>query len=490
MKTFAELLRDSILAAIFHLAPRFANVLLFILIGRSAGPSEAGIFSLATTYLLILVTVMRGLDELVIRQVSREPHRSSGYLTNFLLVRLGLSLLSYGILAFVVLIILHYAASTTTSILILAMSVVPESLTYVAQAILLGHRHFGASTVVLVGVSLFRLIGGGIVLALRGGIQQIAWVWLASSSLGLVAMLVISVMQVGGLRWRDWLDWRPFAQNWRVGLSFLFITAVAALEAQSDTVLLSAFRNETEVGWYGAATTIAFSLLVLPQAYRFSVYPLMTRYAAQSSGSLFKLYERSMRYIGALVLPMVTGIVLLAPQVVFVLFGPLFGPTARILEILVFVLIFVFLNEPDIRMMLVCDRQQWVSMFLAVSAVSNVALNFVLIPRSGAQGAAMARVCSSLIYFLLNYFYVTRFLVRLNIIKSLLKPALATLIMVMVVWLARSLVLPASIGIGIIMYIFLFWVLGGMLPGDISMIRQAISHWKSRDNTSFEHRLP
>jgi O-antigen/teichoic acid export membrane protein len=480
MKTIAELLRDSILAAIFHVAPRFANVLLFIVIGRSAGPSEAGIFALATTYLLILVTVMRGLDELVIRQVSREPHRSSGYLTNFLLARLGLSLLSYGILAFAVLIILHYAAGTTTSILILAMSVVPESLTYVAQAILLGQRRFGASTVALVGVSLFRLIGGGIVLALHGGMQQIAWVWLVSSSLGMAAMVVIAVIQVGGLRWSDWLDWRPLVLNWRVGLSFLSITTVAALEAQSDTVLLSTFRSEAEVGWYGAAATIAFSLLVLPQAYRFSVYPLMTRYASQAPESLLELYERSMRYMGALVLPMVTGIALLAPRIVSMLFGPLFGPTARILEILGFVLIFIFLNEPDIRMMLVCDRQRWVSMFLAVSAVLNIVLNLALIPRAGAPGAAMARLCSSLVYFLLNYFYVTRFLARLNIIQLLLRPALATLIMAIVIWLAGSLVLPALIGIGIVMYVFSFWVLGGILPDDVSIMRRAISHWLGR----------
>ena len=73
MSTRLSLMRDALLALVFHVAPRFANVILFILIGRLAGPEQAGIFSLATTYLLIITTTMRGLDDLLIRQVAREP---------------------------------------------------------------------------------------------------------------------------------------------------------------------------------------------------------------------------------------------------------------------------------------------------------------------------------------------------------------------------------------------------------------------------------
>ena len=475
MKTLIELVRDAIFAVIFHLAPRFANVLLFIVIGRLAGPAEAGVFSLATTYLLILTTFTRGLDDLVVRQVSREPDQTPRYLTNFLLVRLALSLLLYAALVVVVLTIFHYSASTTSSILLLGASVMPDSLTLVAQAILLGRRRFAAPAITMSVVSIFKLIGGGLVLAGGGGLQQIAWVWLSGSLLGMAVLLTAAIIEIGGLQWSDWLDYYLVVRHWRSAVSFLFITTVAALESQSDTVLLSAFHGEAEVGWYGAATTIAFSILVLSQAYRFSVYPLMARYALQSPEKLTKLYERSMRYIGALILPVVIGISLLSPQIVAMVFGSRFGPTARVLEILVVALIFIFLNEPGVRMMLVHDRQRWVSLFLVLSTVANLAVNAILVPVWGASGAALARLCSSMILFLTTYYYVNRFIVKLDIIFLLTRPVLATIVMALVVWMTQALIIPVPILLGAITYCGSLWLVGGILPEDAALVLQAIA---------------
>ena len=467
-----ELARDSFFSIIVRLSPRFANVLLFILIGRLAGPAEAGVFTLATTYLVIFTTVARGLDDLVVRQVSREPDLAPRYLTNFLALRLGLSLFLYCVLLFVVLVAFDYAASTAIPTLILALSVVPDSLTYVAEAILLGQRRFSVPAIVHTSVGFFKLIGGGLVLAAEGELQQIAWLWVTGSSLGMIALLSIAARSVGGIQWSDWIDWVPLTRNWSTTSSFLLITTMMTLEGQLDTVLLSALHGEAEVGWYGAATTVVSSLVMLSQGYRLAVYPLMTRYALQSPEKLARFYERSVRYLGTLVLPMVAGIVLLSPQIVFLVFGPQFHPTGRVLEILIFSLAFIFLNVPDSRMMLVYDRQDRVFLFLLSSVTINVVLNLVLDPTYGALGAAGARLCSSSIFFLLNYLYVVRFLARSNPLRLLSRPVLATLIMAVVVWLARAWPLPVSISLGIATYTGTLWLLGGITPDDTALLRQ------------------
>lgn len=466
MKTFIELARDSLYSALLYLAPRFANVLLFILIGRLAGPAEAGIFSLATTYLIIFTTITRGLDDLVIRQVSREPDQSSRYLTNFLLLRLGLSLLSYFVLLFAVLVILDYADSTAVPIIILTVSLVPDNLSQVAQAILLGQQRFGPPAAIMALNSLFKVIGGGLVLVRGGGLDQVAWIWLTGSLLGMALLLVTAARGVGWLRWADWLDWGPLARNWRAALPFLLITTMMTLEGQIDVILLSIFRNETEVGWYSAATTVAFSLAMLSQAYRMSVYPLMTRYALQSPAKLSRLYKWSLHYLGVLILPMVAGIALLSPQIVLLVFGPEFQPTARILQVLILALVFMFLNVPNSRMMLVQDRQGWSSLFLLGSVTTNVLLNLALDRSWGALGAAVARLCSSAIFFLLSYVYVVRFLAQVRLLRLLFKPMVATLIMAVVVWSVRTQPLLVPIGVGIVAYAGVLWLMGGILPDD------------------------
>lgn len=473
--TLAKLTQDSFLALVVHLAPRLASVLLFTFIGRRAGPSNAGVFALATTYLVITTTFLRGLDDLVTRQVSREPDEAPRYLTSFVLLRFGLALSLYAILLYIVLVAFDYAQSTAVPVVILTASLVPDSLAYTAQAVLLGRGRFAPPAIAMGLANALKIVSGGLLLAHGMSLQWVAWSWLIGSALGMILLLIIAVDEVGLSHRGDWLDWRPVTQNRRAAFSFLTITTLMALEGQVDTILLSRYHNETEVGWYNAAKTIAFSLTLLSQAYRMSVYPLMARQAVQARAQLSSLYQRSMRYLGALILPVVAGIALLSPQIIPLIFGPDFWPTVTALRILIPTLVFVFLNVPNSRMMLVHDRQGWSSRFLLFSVAVNLLMNLALAPPWGASGAAAARLCSSLTYFLLNLVYVHRVLERSNLFRQLSRSGLATAIMAGVVWSVRSWSLPVSIGIGATTYAVALGLLGGILPEDLALLRQTIA---------------
>ncbi len=449
MTDAGKLARDSLLSAIFYVAPRVANVLLFVFVGRRAGPTQAGIFALANTFLIIATTSMRGLDELVVRQVAREPEHSGRYLANFTFLRLSLSLLAYGLLAVAVRLVFGYAETTALPVLLFSLCVVPDGLAYVSQAVLMGQRRFLESTVVLTAVSILKLAVGVVVLSLGYGLASIAWVWLSASCLSAMALLVLTVRQVGGLHLSGSFNWHPLRDNWRAALAFIMISSLLAFEAQTDTLVLSKFQTEAQVGWYNAATTLAYGLLVFSQAYRFSVYPLMTRYALQSREKLAALYGQSLRYVGAAVLPMAAGLLILAPQIVRLAFGSGFVPTVVPLQLLSFALLFIFLNEPTSRMMLVGDRQRQMSWFLVFSTLANITLNLVLTPVLGATGAALARLSSSCLFFMLNFSYVRLRLASVNVGRLLVPVVLAVLLMGLLVWTIRGwpLYFPVSVGV-------------------------------------------
>jgi O-antigen/teichoic acid export membrane protein len=447
--------RDALLSVVLFLAPRVANVVLFVLVGRQAGPAQAGIIALANTYLILATTCMRGLDELVVRQVSREPDHGGRYLVNFALVRLVCSLIIYGVLALAVRYVFSYSESVVVPVLLFSLSVVPDGLTFVAQAVLMGQRQFAAPAIVLAAVSAFKLAGAAIVLVMGQGLAVMAGIWLVGSWLGAAALLVVTLRRVGGLRRADLSNWYPIRANWRAALSFLMITTLLAFEAQTDTLVLSKYHSEVQIGWYNGATTIAYSLLVLSQAYRFAVYPLMARYALQSQEKLAELYRQSLRFIGIMALPMAAGLLVLGPELVRLVFGPQFAPAGPVLQILSLALLFIFLNEPNSRMMLVTDRQRQLSIFLVVSTTSIIILNIVLTPGFGATGAAFARAGSTLLFFLINYAYVASRLASVNIVKLLVYATLASVIMAMLVALTVSWPLLAVMSIGVTSYIIL-----------------------------------
>lgn len=477
MKTFRELVRDSLFAILFHLAPRFANVAVFIIIGRLSGPDQAGIFTLATTYLLIFTTLMRGADDFVVRQVARENDRAAHYFVSFLLLRLILSALAGGTLWLLVGVARHYPPSTQAPVAILALAILPDGLMLVGQSVLLGLRQFKIVTIVVSAGNVLKLAAAGLSMARGGSVSDVAWIWLLGSLGMLAAMSLAAIQQMGGwaaLRRVDRSALRIIGQHRSAILSFLAITALSTVEGQSDTVLLSLYRTESDVGWYSAATTITFSLVMLSQAYRFSVYPMMARFAQQTPERLNRLYDRSMRYLGALVIPMVVGIMLLSPQIVGLVFGPKFEPTTVVLQILVVSLVFIFLDVPTVRMLLVHDRQRVIAQIGIVSAVINVLLNLMLSPRYGAVGASISRVVSEFSASVLCYVYLYRNILKMNLFTILFKPIIASFAMAVVLWIVNGSSLAIAIPIGALIYVTLFFGLGGIVKDDRDILHKAI----------------
>jgi O-antigen/teichoic acid export membrane protein len=459
-----ELVRNSLLSLVLHISTRAANALIFILIGRSIDVTQAGVFQLATTYLLIFSVLTRGLDELVIRQVARFPRDVRRYFTTFLMLRLVLTIVLYGVLLIIVSFILNYPPNTSTSILVVSVGLVSDGLTSAANAILLGQRCFGIPTLVAVGVGALRLVLGGVLLSVDASLVHIATLWSLSSVIGAVVSIVLVGLQTRGLPNQCIFDRSLVSHELAAMVPFIVNGFLMAIEFQIDFILLSVLRNETEVGWYGAATTIVFTLAMIPQAYRIAVYPLMTHYADENHQKLIRLYELSVRYLGTLALPMTAGILLLAPSIINLVFKPDFLPAVPSLQNLAVVLIFMFLNVPNVRMMFVHNRQDWITWMLVGSMLINVGLNLWLTPILGAQGAALARVCSSSIFFLSNYL-VLRFVAAkldINLLRLLWRPVLATTLMSALVWSIRDMPVLIVILIGAVIYLGVLLLIGGI----------------------------
>jgi O-antigen/teichoic acid export membrane protein len=172
---------------------------------------------------------------------------------------------------------------------------------------------------------------------------------------------------------------------------------------------------------------------------------------------------------------MVGGIALLAPGILALLFKGGFGPTVPVLRILVWALVFSFLSVPNTRLIFVRDRQAYTSLFLLGSMVTNIVLNVILDGPLGARGAAIARVCSAMVFFLPSYLYVARILIPSNLVRLLYKPGLAALGMAALVALVRSWPLPLSILTGALAYLGLLAVLGAIPTADIALLRQTMA---------------
>ena len=450
------------------------NTLAFILIARWAGASQAGIFSLGTTYLVVFSAASWGLNELLIRQVARDRSTSSQYFYSFLCLQVLFALTGYTLLYFIVGRLLGYQPTTYTPILVLGISLIPDSLGNIGQSLLAAHERFFVPTISGTLASLVK-IGGTIYFMTSGyGLLGVCWVWTIGSCLGATITILSAAYLAGRMRASQWLDRKFWIMNLKLAVPFIVMGFLLTLEFQNDVIILSLFRNEIDVGWYGAVTTIIFALTMLAQGFRAAVYPLMAIYHKSAPEKLAHIYDLSFFYLGAFVLPMAVGLTLMSKDIILLLYGKQFLGSILPLQIIAWFLIFSYLNVPNARLMLVSEQQNRLTKFLLISMITNIVLNFLLDPKYGAVGASVARLCSALVFFIPNYLFVIRNIQVHNLFSTLAKPFEATLIMGIVVWFIHDLNLWMAILTGIIVYMISLLLLRGISIEERSWLEQLL----------------
>lgn len=454
MNTVQRLLSNTVLAFAAGVVVKAGNALLFILIGRQLGPGDSGLFSLGTTfYTFVFGLSALGLTELMVRELAPRREESGRYLINYLALRLLSAVVAYGLLVAAVRFLLPYSAETNEVILILSLAVLPEAVFTICQALFEAHERFGVPLLASVASSGLKLAGGLWLLAVGATVTQIAWVVPIAGALS----LLVFVPGIAGLLRRQPQRGARLDPTFLRGqggflLSFLVIQLFLLLDYQADAVLISLLLSEADLGYYTAAQTILLAFNLMPLAIRSALYPLMSRYYHEAPDKLVVLNDKVNRYLMGLALPLAAGVTLLAGPITRLVFGPAFTPAVAVLQIAIWAIIFLFLNVPHARLLLIYGRQRQAAWLLALSTGLNVVLNLIFIPLWGITGAAVARVLSSFGLYLAFYLY-THFAVMRSGLPVVVRPLLATLAMAAAVWPLRALPLPVPIVVGAVVYV-------------------------------------
>ncbi|MEZ4515377.1 MAG: flippase [Chloroflexota bacterium] len=456
MNTLQRLLSNTALAFLANVAVRASTSLLFILIGRNLGPTESGVFTLGTTYFTIVFGLSAlGLHELLVRELSPRREESAHYLANFLAIRLATTVLTYLLLVVALRLVLPYNAETEQVILILSLAAIPEAIFSICQALFESHEILIVPTVAALINSGVKIIGGFILLRSGYGVTALAWLMVAGSALSLLAYppSLLRLFREVPQRLRANLDWAFSKAQLRETPSFFTIHLFSILDYQTDAFLISLLLTETDLGYYTAALTITLAISMLSFAVRAAIYPVMARYARTDREKLVTLHEKANQYLIAFILPVATGVALLADPIIRLIYGDAFAPAIPVLQISVWASVFLLLNVPNARLMIIHNRQRAASGVTALSMGVNIVANLLLIPVLGINGSAIARLLSSIMFFLSIHIYVRRNILETSFLPTLPRPLLATILMAAAVWPLRELPLPIPILAGAAVYI-------------------------------------
>jgi O-antigen/teichoic acid export membrane protein len=156
--------------------------------------------------------------------------------------------------------------------------------------------------------------------------------------------------------------------------------------------MLSFLKGDEAVGYYNGAYIILSSLLLLPDAFVRSIFPLMSDFYQTGILSLAKTFIRSFKYlITAAILIVCIGF-MLSKEIILFLYGDDFLPSASALEILIFAGGIIFISTL-VSTTLTAVNKQRINMWLAlINVFCNIVLNLLLIPKWSYIGASIATV--------------------------------------------------------------------------------------------------
>jgi O-antigen/teichoic acid export membrane protein len=448
------ILRNSAFGLAAQIAIKLLSFAFTVLIIRNLGASDFGqyaaVIGFGTVFLFIADL---GLAPYTVREVARlrdapdGPEQIRGLYANLLALRLILAVIA-GIMVVGAAVLTGRPSLMIGAIALNAITVLIYAVHGSSEALLAGHERLDLTSGVRVVNQLVFVVLGGLAL------------WLGFGYYGLIVatMIGVAVMTVLVVRALRRIGIRPGAitpQRWlpllRAAIPFGVIGLTLGLSYRFDTVLLNIFSGDLATGHYNAAYNLIFALVTLSNVLNTALYPSLSRQSVVAPDSLPQVYERLLRYLLLVALPITVGGFILAEPIVGLLFGPEYAPAAPLLAILIWVVPLMFLSEFLGYVVVIAGREGRVARAIIVSSSLNIAANLLLIPRYGVLAAAIITVVTELV-LLSQYLWMLRDLLGQMRWGALLRSTAAVGLMAGLVYLMRELPILASVILGGALY--------------------------------------
>jgi len=208
------------------------------------------------------------------------------------------------------------------------------------------------------------------------------------------AVLIVSVSRRAGLLDGPRRFLREDARGFLRDASPLVVNAIAvSIFYRIDQVMLHKMTGDSVLGPYVIAVQLIELFSAIPGALLSSLFPALSRSA--NDAPLFLHYlGTSYRFLLFVVFGLCATMAPVATPMILLLYGRDYLPTAALLIVLIWSEVPLFFGTALSNALIAKGLQRYLPAATIVGAVSNIALNLVVIPRYGAIGASWATVFS------------------------------------------------------------------------------------------------
>ena len=360
---------------------------------RFLGPSNYGLLTYGSSIISFFTTVSRlGMDSVVVAEMVRKPQKENIYLGTAFVMRLVTSVLSF-------LAIWGLVAVLEPNDRLLQIVTLLQATAVIFQSTEVFYFWFEAkmemkyvtlaSMIALTVTSIWRIA----LLAGRAGVQ---WFAMSASISALVCgiCIVFSFVKKAKLRLR--FVWQEGKRILGKSYHFIINGLAVTLYTQLDRIMLGKMVDDTAVGLYGAASTLAVMWEFVPNSIMNSANPILLKMHDEDKEKFVNKYQ--MLLMGITILGALVGIgfTVFAKLIIFILYGEDYYGAVPALSILIWATSFSMIGTARGIWIIAENKNKYSKYFTAMGAVINAVLNALVIPKWGFVGASFTTLISEI----------------------------------------------------------------------------------------------
>jgi len=213
------------------------------------------------------------------------------------------------------------------------------------------------------------------------------------------------------------------SQSWPYIISGLLISVYMKI----DLVMIKEIEGDFSAGQYAAAARLSEACYFIPMTIVASLFPAILNAKSRDEDEYRHRVSNLYSLMFFLSVAISLSVVFFSSTIVELLYGSEYSLASKVLSIHVIASVFVFIGVSSDRWLLAEGLQKYSAINTFFGAAANVALNYLLIPRFGIEGAAWATLISYSVsaYFCLaiwtrtrrNFYLITRAATRVPVLK-------------------------------------------------------------------------
>ena len=434
MGTIRSIYKNLLFLSSGEIISKILQFILMVYAARILDQASFGKFSFAISLSFIaIITADWGINQYIIREIARDKNTANKYVVDAFVIKVVFTIITC-VLIIIFLNALNYPKDTRYIVYLIWAFTIISTFTDLFYSIFRAfERMFYDSLIktlrmiILTPLGLYVLFNGY-------GVMVFSAVFIVVEALMVSVAFIIVQKKFIKIKFDSSLQFIKDVKFMKeivktafpLGIAFFF----SSIYFYIDSVMLSKMRGDIEVAIYSVAYNLALAILFIPAVYTNAIYPVMSRYYKTSKENLIYLYKKSFKYLYIIGLPISAGLYILASRIIVFLYGKEYLSSVIAFQIISWFLFIKFLNYLMAYALSSVDQQNSRMIGQGLTAVFNVVLNLILIPKMGYVGAAVSTFFTEIFLFILYYWYVSKSLHRFNFILILIKPLIATAVMV------------------------------------------------------------